>query len=512
MQFPRASGVLLHPTSLPGPHGSGDLGSSAYHFVDWLVAGGQSLWQMLPLGGVGLGNSPYMSSSAFAGNPLLIDLADLHRQGWLDADALAPVPGLSDQAVNFEPMIAFRMRVLASAAAGFEARASAADRQDFAVFCRQHAAWLDDYALFMALQAEHPDQAWNHWAQPLARREPAALARARLAQAGAYRFWQFCQWVFFRQWRGFKDYANARGVRIVGDIPIFIAHQSAEVWARPELFELDEAGCPTVVAGVPPDGFSATGQRWGNPLYRWPAHESEHYRWWIARIQSTCALVDLVRLDHFRGFESCWEIPASEPTAMNGRWAAAPGDELLHAAARALGALPIIAEDLGVITPAVDGLRQRHGLPGMRVLQFAFSPEQDAGSRYLPHQYTADSVVYTGTHDNDTSLGWWQTLPEATRQHVRDYLACDGHDIAWSLIHAACASVAGMAIYPMQDVLGLPGQHRMNRPGVGEGNWTWRFQWDQVGPEPAQRLRQLTQRYGRLGRLGLPTESANAAR
>jgi 4-alpha-glucanotransferase len=264
-----------------------------------------------------------------------------------------------------------------------------------------------------------------------------------------------------------------------------------------------------VVAGVPPDGFSATGQRWGNPLYRWPAHESEHYRWWVARIQSTCALVDLVRLDHFRGFESCWEIPASAPTAMHGRWADAPGDDLLRAAARAIGTLPIIAEDLGVITPAVDGLRQRHGLPGMRVLQFAFSPEQDAGSRYLPHQYTADSVVYTGTHDNDTSLGWWQTLPDATRQHVRDYLACDGHDIAWSLIHAACASVAGMAIYPMQDVLGLPGQHRMNRPGVGEGNWTWRFEWAQVGPEPAQRLRQLTQRYGRLG---LPTASADAAR
>ena len=498
MQFPRASGVLLHLTSLPGPHGSGDLGPSAYHFVDWLVAGGQSLWQMLPLGGIGLGNSPYMSSSAFAGNPLLIDLADLQQRGWLAGDGLATDGRLNDQVIDFEAVIAFRMRALALAAAGFEAGASAPDRADFAAFCRQQAYWLDDYALFMALQDQHPDLAWNQWPQALARREPAALAQARLAQAGSLLFWQFCQWVFFRQWRAFKGYANGRGVRIVGDIPIFIAHHSAEVWARPELFELDANGSPSVVAGVPPDSFSATGQRWGNPLYRWPAHEAEHYRWWIARIRNTCALVDLVRLDHFRGFESCWEIPASEPTAIHGRWVDASGDALLQAASRALGALPIIAEDLGVITPEVDALRQRHGLPGMRVLQFAFGPEQDASSRYLPHHHTTDSVVYTGTHDNDTTEGWWQTLPDATRQHVQDYLACDGRDIAWALIRAACASVADMAIYPMQDVLGLSGEHRMNRPGVGEGNWTWRFQWAQVGPAPAQRLRQLAQLYGRL--------------
>ena len=508
MQFPRVSGVLLHLTSLPGPHGSGDLGPSAYHFVDWLVAGGQSLWQMLPLGGIGLGNSPYMSSSAFAGNPLLIDLAELHRQGWLDSAALVPISDLSEQAVNFEAMMAFRMRALALAAAGFDAGAGETDREDFAVFCQEQSAWLSDYALFMALQAQHPDQAWNQWPQPLAEREPLALAQARLALAGDCLFWQFCQWVFFRQWRAFKAYANAQGVRIVGDIPIFIAHQSAEVWARPDLFELDGAGSPTVVAGVPPDGFSATGQRWGNPLYRWPAHGAEHYRWWIARIRNTCALVDLVRLDHFRGFESYWEIPASAPTAEQGRWVAAPGDALLQAAAQALGALPIIAEDLGVITPEVDALRQRHGLPGMRVLQFAFSPEQDASSRYLPHHHTADSVVYTGTHDNDTTGGWWHTLPGATRRHVQDYLACDGHDIAWDLIGAACASVADMAIYPMQDVLGLSGEHRMNRPGVGEGNWAWRFQWAQVGPEPAQRLRHLARLYHRLPR---PPGEADAA-
>jgi len=509
MQFPRASGVLLHPTSLPGPHGSGDLGPSAYHFVDWLVAGGQSLWQMLPLGGIGLGNSSYMSSSAFAGNPLLIDLADLHRQGWLDAEALVPATGLSDQTVNFEPMIAFRMRVLTLAAAGFEARARAADRQDFAAFCQQQAAWLDDYALFMALQVQHPNLPWNQWPQPLAQRESSALAQASLALAGACQFWRFCQWVFFRQWRAFKAYANGRGVRIIGDIPIFIAHQSAEVWARPDLFELDAAGHRTVVAGVPPDGFSATGQRWGNPLYRWSAHSADNYRWWIARVAGTCALVDLVRLDHFRGFESYWEIPASAPTAEQGRWVPAPGDALLRAVAEALGTLPIIAEDLGVITPEVDALRQRHGLPGMRVLQFAFGDDQDASSRYLPHHHTADSVVYTGTHDNDTTEGWWHTLSDATRQHVRDYLDCDGQGMAWALIRAACASVADMAIYPMQDVLALDGAHRMNQPGVGEGNWVWRFQWVQVGPEPAQRLYHLARLYDRLPRP--PGESHAAA-
>jgi 4-alpha-glucanotransferase len=298
-------------------------------------------------------------------------------------------------------------------------------------------------------------------------------------------------------------------VRIIGDIPIFIAHQSAEVWARPDLFELDAAGHRTVVAGVPPDGFSATGQRWGNPLYRWSAHSADNYRWWIARIAGTCALVDLVRLDHFRGFESYWEIPASAPTAEQGRWVPAPGDALLQAVAEALGTLPIIAEDLGVITPEVDALRQRHGLPGMRVLQFAFGDDQDAGSRYLPHHHTADSVVYTGTHDNDTTEGWWHTLSDPTRQHVRDYLGADGQGMAWALIRAACASVADMAIYPMQDVLGLDGTHRMNQPGVGEGNWVWRFAWSQVGPEPAQRLHHLARLYDRLPRP--PGESHAAA-
>ena len=509
MQFPRASGVLLHLTALPGPHGSGDLGPSAYHFVDWLVAGGQSLWQMLPLGGIGLGNSPYMSSSAFAGNPLLIDLAELQRQGWLDGDGLPADTRLNDESIDFEAVIAYRMQALGCAAAGFEARASAADRQDFEAFCLAQATWLDDYALFMALQAQHPNLPWNQWPQPLAQREASALAQASVALVGACQFWRFCQWVFFRQWRAFKAYANGRGVRIIGDIPIFIAHQSAEVWARPDLFELDAAGHPTVVAGVPPDGFSVTGQRWGNPLYRWSAHGAEQYRWWIARIAGTCALVDLVRLDHFRGFESYWEIPASAPTAVQGRWVPAPGDALLRAVAEALGTLPIIAEDLGVITPGVDALRQRHGLPGMRVLQFAFGDDQDASSRYLPHNYTADSVVYTGTHDNDTTEGWWHTLSDPTRQHVREYLGADGQGMAWALIRAACASVADMAIYPMQDVLGLDGAHRMNQPGVGEGNWVWRFTWAQVGPEPAQRLHHLARLYDRLPRP--PGESHAAA-
>ncbi len=495
MTLHRASGILLHPTSLPGPHGSGDLGPAAYHFVDWLVSAGQSLWQILPLGDIGPGNSPYMSSSAFAGNVLLIDLQALQQAGWLDDSDLVPAPGFADGRLHFDVVVPWRMERLRRAAGRFAAGASRVERSAFDDFCSQHASWLDDYALFMALADAHAWSLWCDWSPALARRDADALAQARTRHADAIAFWQFCQWCFFRQWGRLKAHASSQGIRIVGDAPIFVAYQSADVWARQELFELDEDGRPQVVAGVPPDYFSATGQRWGNPLYRWDAHRAEGYAWWTERVRRTFELVDIVRIDHFRGFAAYWEIPASEPTAVIGRWMPGPGAALFDAIQAALGELPIIAEDLGLITPEVDALRRRFRLPGMRVLQFAFGGGND--NTYLPHNYDHNTVVYGGTHDNDTSIGWWAQASEAERAHVRDYLPTDGHDIAWDLIRTACASVADTAIHLLQDVLRLDGASRMNLPGQGDGYWAWRFTWDQVLPEQARRLKQLCVLYRR---------------
>ena len=495
MRFDRACGVLLHPTCLPGPHGSGDFGSAAYHFVDWLVTAGQKLWQILPLGGIGPGNSPYMSSSAFAGNVLLIDLADLQARGWLEADELEPASGFADGWVNFARVVPWRMERLRRAATRFARAHSEADDAAYAVFCGRHASWLDDFALFMALADAHPGQLWCDWASALVRREPAAMRAASEAHAERIAFHKFCQWRFFEQWLRLKDYANERGIRIVGDAPIFIAYQSAEVWARQALFELDANGHAKVIAGVPPDYFSDTGQRWGNPLYRWPAHADEGYAWWTERIRRTFELVDIVRIDHFRGFAHYWEIPACEPTAVKGRWRAGPGSALFKTIAKTLGPLPIIAEDLGLITPDVTTLRRRFAFPGMRVLQFAFG--DDSRNVYLPHHHEPDSVVYTGTHDNDTTIGWWSSASAHERAHTLAYLGCEGREMHWDLIRAACASVADTAIIPLQDVLGLGGEHRMNLPGHAEGHWQWRFDWGQVQPEHASRLAALCRLYGR---------------
>lgn len=497
-RFPRSSGVLLHLTSLPSPHGSGDLGPAAYHFIDWLHAAGQSVWQFLPLGGIGLGGSPYMSSSAFAGNVLLIDLSELHRRGWLEADDLVAQDGLSDERVQFDRVIPYRMERLRRAAARFETTATPQERADLAAFQAAQAVWLDDYALFMALSEHYGERLWNTWDAALAQRQPEALQQARAQHAERVAFWTFAQWCFFRQWAALRAYAHDKGVRLMGDMPIFISLNSADVWARPDLFQLDANGHPTVVAGVPPDYFSATGQRWGNPHYRWAAHEAEGFAWWIARLRATFELVDWVRVDHFRGFESCWEIPADEPTAIGGRWVQAPGVALFEAVSKALGPLPIIAEDLGVITPEVTALRQRFGFPGMRILHFAWGQNDGGDNAYLPHNYTHDTVVYPGTHDNDTSEGWWATAPEAVRHHLREYLACDGGDIAWTLIRAASASVADIALFALQDVLRLDGTQRMNTPGTAQGNWTWRFTWDQVQPGHAAGLLRFGQLYNRL--------------
>ena len=502
MRFPRASGVLLHPTSLPGPHGSGDLGPAAHHFIDWLKSAGQTLWQMLPLGGIGPGNSPYMSSSAFAGNVLLIDLTELQQRGWLGAEALATPPAEAQahpRRIHFASMHAWRMQRLAEAAAAFAAGASAADRAadraDFEHFCAAQADWLDDYALFMSLCEATGWADWCAWPGGLAQREPAALRAARLQHAEAVEFWRFCQWCFFRQWAALRAHAHAQGVKIVGDAPIFIAYQSAEVWTRQDLFELDAQGRPTVVAGVPPDYFAATGQRWGNPLYRWSAHAAEGYAWWITRVRRTLELVDIVRIDHFRGFADYWEIPASEPTAVQGRWLPGPGTALFDAIAAALGPVPLIAEDLGLLSQPVKDLMAATGFPGMAILQFAFAG--DASDPFLPHNHQQHSVVYTGTHDNDTTVGWWASASEHERHHARAYLNTDGHDIAWAMMRAGAASVADTVVHPMQDILALPTDCRMNLPGSASGWWVWRFEWSQVHTWHGQRLAELTQLFGR---------------
>ena len=494
MQFPRASGILLHPTSLPGSYGSGDFGRDAYHFVDWLAAAGQKLWQILPLGGIGPGNSPYMSTSAFAGNVLLIDLDDLKSNGWIHESELIPNEGLQAQRIDFGNVHAFRMDKLKLAAKRF-----LSDKQhhhdDFHDFCQTEKSWLDDYALFMALSDKFNWQDWGNWEPKLARREPKAMQQAATKLAKQIDFWRFCQWRFFKQWRALKSYANQKNVQIVGDIPIFIAYQSAEVWARQDLFELGENNQPTVVAGVPPDYFSATGQRWGNPLYRWNAHAAENYAWWIDRIRKTFELVDIVRIDHFRGFAGYWEIPAHEATAMHGRWLPGPGENLFNAIQAALGKLPIIAEDLGVVTPDVVALLEQFELPGMRILQFAFGGSAD--NPYLPHNYVRNTVVYGGTHDNNTSIGWFNSSPAREQAFVCKYLNSSGEQIHWDIIHAASQSIANIAIHSFQDVLGLDAEHRMNLPGQASGYWEWRFTWEQVESECADKLYEITALHGR---------------
>lgn len=503
----RQSGILLHPTSLPGPHGSGDFGPSACHFVDWLVAAGQSLWQMLPLVPIGPGHSPYASVSAFAGSPLLVALEPLVERGWLDATADdAKRAGFLRERVAFDRVVPWRMARLRRAQAAFSAQATAAERAELDAFGAAQAHWLDDYALFMALDARYAARGihrWSRWDAEHARRQPRALAAARDALGAEIAFWRFVQWCFYRQWHAVKGYANARGVRIVGDLPIFVAHHSADCWSRPDLFLLDAAGDPSVVAGVPPDYFSPTGQRWGNPLYDWPAMQREGFRWWIDRFKHELDRADLVRIDHFRGFAAAWEIPTESPTAVEGRWVEAPGAALFEALRGALGTLPVIAEDLGLITPDVEALRERFALPGMKVLQFAFGG--DANHPFLPHNHPVNCAVYTGTHDNDTALGWFASTSDHERRFALAYLDCAPDDLNWALIRAACASVARLALYPMQDVLGLGCAHRMNTPGQ-TGCWAWRFDWPQVGSQPAQRLAHLAAAYGRapFDRLQLP--------
>jgi 4-alpha-glucanotransferase len=495
----RCSGVVLHHSSLPGPHGSGDLGADAHRFADWLAGAGQSLWQALPTTPVGPGDSPYQSPSAFAGNPLLVALQPLVQAGWLHADALADPPPNTPR-LDFRRVIPWRSARLREAAAGFAQHANTAQREAFAAWRAGQVRWLPDWSLYMAIKASQGLRPWWLWPLPLRRREADALAAARLALASEVEAQAFQQWCFDWQMAALKAHANARGVRLMGDMPIFIAHDSADCWARPELYRLDANDQPEAVAGVPPDSYTPDGQRWGNPLYRWDRMADEGFAWWAARVQRLLGQADVFRLDHFRGFAGFFEIPAADTTARNGRWVAGPGAavfEAIEAACRAHGRLPIVAEDLGTITPDVVALRERFGFPGMRIVYegFMHGPQHP----FMPQHHTPQGLAYTSTHDSDTVRGWWQGAPAEQRELAQTLLgAVDEAGIAWAVLRATLGSVSNLALAPMQDLLALGAEHRMNRPGTAEGNWGWRFDWAQVPADLAPRLRQLTAATARL--------------
>jgi 4-alpha-glucanotransferase len=505
MRLPRASGILLHPTSLPGAFGIGDIGPAASGWLDLLEETGQQWWQMLPVGPTGAGNSPYQAHSSQAGNPLLLSPEWLVEDGLLSAAEARTAAARSSHRVDFDAVARAKEDLLLAAFAGF-----GSGDGELVAFARDNAEWLDDYALYMALKEEQGGRIWYDWPAAIAQRDARALAACRERLAARVEYHQFLQFLFDRQWRRLRAACIERGVRLIGDLPIFAAEDSADVWARPELFELDANGRPTVVAGVPPDYFAADGQRWGNPLYRWDVHAAEHFAWWSARLKAAVDRFDVVRLDHFRGFVGYWEVPADAPTAASGRWALGPGSALLEALRGALGGLPLIAEDLGDITVEVEALRERFDLPGMKVLQFAFGAEA-AGSQYLPYAYPNHCVVYTGTHDNDTTLGWLTSdesgvdssaeQVEAQRRFIRRFAGlaetAPAREVVWGLIRAALASVADTAIFPFQDILGLGSEARMNVPGRIGGNWTWRFTHDQVATEALRRLADMTAVYGR---------------
>jgi 4-alpha-glucanotransferase len=504
----RRSGILLHPTSLPGPHGAGDLGPAAHRFARWLGDAGQRVWQVLPLGPTGYGDSPYQALSARAGNPLLISLEALRDEGWLTDADLAGAPGGDPALAELARATPWKRERLRRAARAFARGAAASPAAALAAFRAREADWLPEWALFAVLKDAHEGRPWTDWPPPLARREAAALDAARARHAEAIFAEEFAQWCFFRQWDELRARCRALGIALMGDVPIYVAHDSVEVWTRPDLFRLDDRGAPAAVAGVPPDYFSATGQLWGNPLYDWGAVERDGWRFWIGRIRGALALVDRVRLDHFRGFEAYWEVPAGATTAEAGRWVPGPGEQVFEALERALGRLPFVAENLGVITPEVEALRRRFELPGMAILQFAFGADPQAPT-FQPHAYERDTVAYTGTHDNDTALGWWEGgagdsvrgPDDVAREKAfaREYLGTDGRDMHWVMIRTLLASVADTAIVPLQDVLGLGSEARMNTPATLGGNWRWRFREEALADAHAVRLARMAEIYGRAG-------------
>ncbi|MBI4785414.1 MAG: 4-alpha-glucanotransferase [Oscillatoriophycideae cyanobacterium NC_groundwater_1537_Pr4_S-0.65um_50_18] len=497
MPFSRASGILLHPTSFPSRFGIGDLGTEAYRFIDFLAASGQQIWQILPLGPTAYGDSPYQCFSAIAGNPMLISPEVLSGKGLLSEEDFNDFPDLPLR-IDFGWVIHVKTLLLRKASDNFKQRATPEQHQEFEAFCQGAADWLEDYALFRAVKDAHGGASWNTWDQAIAQRKPEAVEQWQQQLVPQIFFHKYLQFEFAQQWANVKRYANEKGVQILGDLPIYVAHDSAEVWAHPEYFCLDpELGIPSLMAGVPPDYFSPTGQLWGNPIYDWDRLQQDNFKWWVQRFQAMLDCVDLIRIDHFRGFESYWAVQESETTAINGEWMKAPGEALFQVLANQLGVLPIIAEDLGFITPEVEALRDQFEFPGMKILHFAF--DSDSQNPYLPFQYSANTVVYTGTHDNDTTVGWFNARSPQEQHRVWNYMGCgDMHEIHWQMIRLAFSSVSNQAIVPLQDVLGLDTGSRMNAPGQAIGNWGWRYESGALTSELSDRLRELTDLYGRL--------------
>ncbi|HKP46463.1 MAG TPA: 4-alpha-glucanotransferase [Pyrinomonadaceae bacterium] len=492
----RRSGILLHVTSLPGPYGIGDFGPAAFSFVDFLAASGQKIWQVLPLTPVGESNSPYSSDSAFAGNTLLISPEFLSREGLADRSLLESVPAFPAGEVDYGAVRKWKQELLRHSYKRFSKQPEPGLLREFEQFCSQHEPWLDDYCLFRAIKEATGGLAWIDWESGLRDRDAVATipkAAALRKEIEAQKFYQF---LFFRQWFALKQYASEKGIRIAGDLPIFVAHDSADVWTRRELFKLDQRGRPTVVAGVPPDYFSETGQLWGNPLYDWNRMRSEHFAWWVQRMRLMMHMFDIVRIDHFRGFAACWEVPATNSTAEHGEWVETPGRELFSELERQLGELPVIAEDLGLITPEIERLRADLNFPGMRVLQFAFN--SDDHNLHLPHNYEEHTVAFTATHDSDTTVGWFRRAPAIEKEECLRYLGSDGSRINWDFIDAVSSSIADTVIVPLQDALGLGSEARMNVPSVAEGNWKWRARREMLTSELSRMLNEIARRDGRI--------------
>lgn len=498
MKFNRESGILLHPTSLPSKYGIGDLGKEAYEFIDFLYYSKQRLWQVLPLGPVGYGESPYQSFSAFAGNTMLISIDKMIELNLLTMEDVSPVPSFNELEVDFESVKEYKQNLFKLAFNRF----SAIDNKSFESFIQENCNWLEEYSFFMALKEHFCGVAWNCWEKPIAQREAHAIEYFRNQLKNEIVYQKFLQFLFFSQWLELKGYANKKGIKIIGDIPIFISNDSSDAWSQRELFEIDEVGNPTKVAGVPPDFFSETGQYWGNPHYKWAEIENSQFKWWIDRFEKLLKVVDIIRIDHFRGFEAYWEIPGYETTAVNGKWVKAPGRKLFQTIEKHLGKLPIIVEDLGVITKEVDELKSAFDFPGMKILQFTFG--KGAEERFLPHNYEIDSIVYTGTHDNNTTVGWYktslETQPEAMEQLIKYFdiaEAVSPEDICWKLIEAAFKCNSVIAIVPMQDLLCLDEEARMNIPSTIGGNWNWRFKKEQDITMVKERLVNLSETYNR---------------
>jgi 4-alpha-glucanotransferase len=502
----RASGLILHPTSLPGPFGIGDLGPEAYKFADFLFDTNQSFWQMLPLGPIGYGNSPYMCFSAFAGNPLLISPEKLVEQGLLDSVDIQRLPFFREDRVDYQAAGNYKTQVLKKAFQKFKANTQSYP-DDYYAFLAQNASWLEDYAFYMSLKEKHDNCMWTDWEPGLVHREPRVLEEWKERLSENTQFHVFTQYLFFRQWDSLKRYCNSRDIRVIGDMPIYVAHDSADVWINSELFSLDSKGNLLFTSGVPPDYFSITGQRWGNPVYRWDLMAKDGYKWWLDRFKLNFRLFDLLRLDHFRGFEAYWEIPADQPTAVIGKWVKAPGSALFRALKASAGDIPVIAEDLGVITSQVEELRDEFGFPGMKILQVAFGNDPKSLD-YRPHNYSRHCVVYTASHDHNTTVGWFTAEPgtQTTQSHeeirmeracVLNYLGTDGREINWDFIRLAMGSVATLAIAPLQDVLGLGTSARMNLPGTAGGNWEWRLSPGMLTPWRISRLKEMTTIYQR---------------